>query len=267
MEKEYIFCVYTGQSGWKNIDSAAEPDEILGEVFSEIVEESKETAYPIETSREENGENIVTGWGFAHQPKEGMARQLDPKRSFRENELQPGDIITVAPPHILGSSDHFLMRIADDKRDLQEFVDSNPDHLQMEMLGPTDIRVKIRNVKGITDISLDGNPFYSNDHDIRLVFPNDYPINKVKVIPLTPIFHPNCSMEEKYLCHLDEWQPYYKQVLTLVLSQVLDLIQYRKVTLKAPHGDLNKKAKKWYQDAAAKASGLFPLEPAVVFRV
>jgi len=92
-------------------------------------------------------------------------------------------------------------------------------------------------------------PLLGDEHEIEIQIPTSFPDSRPKVIPKTPLWHPNIrpesDMEDGDICWLGQWtSDELHRCLERLLSNVVEIIQYRKVRA-GDHARMNEAARDW----------------------
>jgi hypothetical protein len=240
----------------------------LGDAFEEIREAASATATPIELMEDEDGEYIPIR--FAWVGDEGEEELLDPGESLEELGLLDGATIYVSEEGIAGatgSSSAFGSAVRYHRKRFFEFLAEHERHFEKLASGPRAFRIKLNNVPGIVRIDGEGAPVIEHEHEVKIQLPAKFPMEKIRVVPVSTLFHPNISLRDKDICYSGYWPSLQDDLISWVLIRTVGVIQYSLVTEAEPHIRMNPDAANWYKTWKKKRPDYFPLGEVLRFRM
>lgn len=187
---------------------------------------------------------------------------LDPRKPLRDCAMGEDAMIVVAPAYRAGAPlDVSRSSLLYHRIGLKRFLIGNAEVIPWYSIKPAEITLKFAGVPGISSVSRDGEPQVVKEHMIRLQAPIAFPRDRVHVLPLSPIWHPNVSMEEKDICYTVDWPGDQDDLLSWVVEQVIRVITYQRYSTDPPHDRMNPDAMRWFSKWKQEKPDYFPLQP------
>lgn len=311
----YSFNVQT-KKGKQKYSIEASPDDMLGEVFVDIVKGSQSTDFPISVKRSD-GSDIE--WRFHVVDGQDEIKEVFPDQTFQQNTVMGEQLIYAYDDSDIGAdrspimirrggakkekdeasisiedgmmpggdmntiemdatdSDWMAELSADTASEdapvaggpkfphavrhhmeiLQEVLSNNPDMLYSTYdwsllstwgAGWDRVPIRIRGVHGVIGMFED-EPLLGDDHEVIIHIPASFPDSRPKVIPSTPMWHPNIrpesDFEEGDICWIGQWtgDELYR-CLERLMANVIEIIQFAKVR-GGDHARMNEDARDW----------------------
>ena len=135
------------------------------------------------------------------------------------------------------------------------------DFVKITSATPAEFRLHFKGIHGIVDLDSNDEPKWQDEHDAQLVIPADYPFEDPILKPISSVFHPNVSTEKYCLfAHFPKGMP---DPLSWMISQAVEVLQYREINLKDENARMNPRASEWVRGGGHKAH--VPIKPMVRF--
>jgi ubiquitin-protein ligase len=252
----YTFKVVSEVDGHREIEVQCDPNDPLMEIWAHV---ARQEGFSLSTYDAE-GNEIEIEWSYSW----GSGSTVEPlaeHRSLREAAVPAESVIQVRGRTIGGSpmiTPH--VRLRGDRRKLIEFVDRNKEHISIHDAQPEAWLIRFHGIRAIVGLDEKGHPMWGEEHEAQLTFnPDEYPFYPPGLKPLSPVFHPNVSPES--YCLFEQFPLEAPDPLSLMLSQAVEILQYREFNLKEPHNKMNPEASEWVKNK--RHEEFMPIEPMV----
>lgn len=252
----YYFKVVSEVDGHREVEVQCDPNDPLMEIWAHV---ARKEGFALSTY-DANGNEIEIEWSYSW-GSGNVVEPLPEHKSLREAGVPPEAVIQVRGRTIGGSptiTGH--ARLRSDRCRLVEFVKRNKEYLSIHDPEPEAWVVRFHKIKAIVRLEKDGSPIWGEEHEAQLTFnPDEYPFYPPGLKPLSPVFHPNVSPES--YCLFERFPLEAPDPLSLMLSQAVEMLQYREYNLGEPHNKMNPEASEWVK--SGRHEKYLPIEPMV----
>ncbi len=237
----YYFKVMSEVDGHREVEVQCDPDDPLMEIWAQV---ARKEGFALSTY-DADGNEIEIEWSYSW-GKGSVVEPLAEHKSLRESGVPPEATIQVRGKTIIGCppliTPYLVLR--EHRRKLIEFVKRNKEHVSIHDPQPEAIIIRFHRIRAIVGLDNDGNPIWGDEHEAQLTFNVDeYPHYPPTLKPLSPVFHPNVSSES--YCLFERFPLDSPDPLSLMLSQSVEILQYREYNLADPHDRMNPQASEW----------------------